>query len=565
MNNQEKLTNLIPSNYECLKKLGEGGNGIVYHLKEKSTNKEYAIKILKNKREKAKEKERFLIEIEFLKKHKHKNILSLLEYDKKELYHITRFYPQTYRLKIQEESNWEVLFKYIFQIVDGIKYLHDHDYIHRDIKPENILVDGYELVIADFGIVKETDSTLTKKNDILANRFYAAPEQLKKNNALSMSTSVDIYALGMVINESFTKEVPRGNRFKKIEEDYPFLQNVDKLISLMMNMTPEERPTIDQVKYTLLYIFESTKREISEICFDKEPEQEVLQSLFFANNYLQEDKILKEQKIHNTSNNNIRYSLDQTHVNSIILMRILEICKAKFEYEGVNTLKHRYTPLNLENNNEHKYLHEKFVNKFLKYAISEAHIEIFNLALKYFDSCEDYHCRELIDENNANYIYTEIDEIEKYTKDVDIYTIINYLKSIPQTFDEKIWDMVTVSSDLSLNNHNSIQNKQESLRINNQFDKKLENFQKLLLETLNIEFTVIPSSIMSDSIDYKLYLKPENYKKLTSKLEYADDRSVLWGDIQHIIEKIEHFSTGAFLNISDFDMGRIKKFLKSIH
>ena len=86
-----------------------------------------------------------------------------------------------------------------------------------------------------------------------------------------------------------------------------------------------------------------------------------------------------------------------------------------------------------------------------------------------------------------------------------------------------------------------------------------------MLETLNIEFTVIPSSIMSDSIDYKLYLKPENYKKLTSKLEYADDRSVLWGDIQHIIEKIEHFSTGAFLNISDFDMGRIKKFLKSIH
>jgi serine/threonine protein kinase len=44
--------------------------------------------------------------------------------------------------------------KYIGDILDIVRQMHDKNIVHRDIKPENILFSGGKLLLADFGFAK---------------------------------------------------------------------------------------------------------------------------------------------------------------------------------------------------------------------------------------------------------------------------------------------------------------------------------------------------------------------------------------------------------------------------
>ena len=46
----------------------------------------------------------------------------------------------------------------IYQILQGLAYMHKQNFFHRDMKPENILINGEIVKIADFGLAKEVRS-----------------------------------------------------------------------------------------------------------------------------------------------------------------------------------------------------------------------------------------------------------------------------------------------------------------------------------------------------------------------------------------------------------------------
>lgn len=59
------------------------------------------------------------------------------------------------RDKLLPESrirNW------LYQILQGLAYIHKHGYFHRDMKPENLLVHKDSVKIADFGLAREIRS-----------------------------------------------------------------------------------------------------------------------------------------------------------------------------------------------------------------------------------------------------------------------------------------------------------------------------------------------------------------------------------------------------------------------
>lgn len=65
--------------------------------------------------------------------------------------------------------------KIFWQIVDGIRFCHEKNYVHRDLKLENILLDSqHQVKIADFGFTKSVESN--KLLDTFCGSIaYAAP------------------------------------------------------------------------------------------------------------------------------------------------------------------------------------------------------------------------------------------------------------------------------------------------------------------------------------------------------------------------------------------------------
>ncbi|KAL0638702.1 hypothetical protein Q9L58_002280 [Maublancomyces gigas] len=100
------------------------------------------------------------------------------------------------------------------QILEGLVVLHDRDICHRDLKPQNILIASPSPIwikISDFGISKRTSGTSLNTN--CGTICYQAPEQMgllpkKYMKSDSYTKLVDIWALGSIVHEILTAQIP---------------------------------------------------------------------------------------------------------------------------------------------------------------------------------------------------------------------------------------------------------------------------------------------------------------------------------------------------------------------
>lgn len=60
----------------------------------------------------------------------------------------------------------------VYQVLQGLAFMHKHGFFHRDMKPENLLCMGPELIkIADFGLAREIRSR-PPYTDYVSTRWY---------------------------------------------------------------------------------------------------------------------------------------------------------------------------------------------------------------------------------------------------------------------------------------------------------------------------------------------------------------------------------------------------------
>jgi serine/threonine protein kinase len=239
--------------------IGEGGAGRVYG--GVGTDRvPIAVKVLASERASSEKKGRFKNEIAFLARNKHVNIVTVHDHGVANAggiagpFYVMRRYDGSLRDLLRTGIAPDAVLPLFGQILDGVEAAHLLGAVHRDLKPENVLYSGQARVpaIADFGIASFTSDILatiieTEQNQRLANFQYAAPEQRMPGK--NVTASADIYALGLMLNELFTRVVPHGTQYQSIASKSAPMGFLDDVVARMIRQAPGERPaSIAEVK-----------------------------------------------------------------------------------------------------------------------------------------------------------------------------------------------------------------------------------------------------------------------------------------------------------------------------
>lgn len=207
----------VGDRFEIIRQLGEGGMGMVYAARDKEVDEVVALKVLSNAligdpaqldrmrrevrlaRKIGSDRVCRTYDIVELPNHRRGVTMALIE-GKTLAAHIREGVMPDYA----RFAAWGA------DIAEGLAAAHALSIVHRDLKPDNVMIDGDDrAVILDFGVAlrpeKPGDERLTQHGIILGTIPYMAPEQLSN---LPLDGRSDLYALGLILAELLTGEVP---------------------------------------------------------------------------------------------------------------------------------------------------------------------------------------------------------------------------------------------------------------------------------------------------------------------------------------------------------------------
>lgn len=519
-----------------LKHLKDGGNSSVWIAEIDS--KKFAVKILN--KESDNKKERFKKEVEFCKNAKHDNLIPIYSHGEinNKLCYVMELYDKNLADLIEIRISFEKGFNYIFQICSALEFLHNQNVIHRDLKPENILVEKDKLVLADLGIAHFENSSITSKDDLLANRGYAAPEQKIKDLSKDTTTAVDIFSLGLIMNEIFTSKKPEGSNFALISDIYPWLIDVDGLVERCTRQNPAERPNIKEVSLELKLKFNELKDEITlikenleehfeELDSSKDCDSEIKEKIIkqasndiLTAKYFFENKTTQElEKYNHNYHCNIHYKLDTGLRRDYMKYLLKKRCKRTFLYESsVYKNGYKYVPLNLDDNPEDKKLYEKFSSFLKDNSIVDGEL------LKLFSSCCNYHCEEIIQ---------DLDEIQKEVENLDdapiLYIVMHIINIKDNNGDISCENEILVNWEESISNYDNNSIYMGLLKKDNR-EKEIEKVLNSFIKNYNAVVTKKDNGFLVRFENGKLY---NDFKKYA--LELSEQYYIFNGDVLDLV------------------------------
>ena len=227
------LGQTLVERYRLVRRMGEGGMGTVYEAQQEALGRSVAVKVLRDKYADRPEVARRLVkEAQLASSIEHDHIVRILDSgttkDGRPFIVMEHLRGESLAERIRREGALPEPFVLAIaeQAASALSAAHARSIVHRDIKPENVFLveqggqDGLPAVkIVDFGISKsmageagDSNMRLTATGMVLGTPLYMSPEQARGDDELD--ERVDVYALGVILYEALTGEVPfRANNY----------------------------------------------------------------------------------------------------------------------------------------------------------------------------------------------------------------------------------------------------------------------------------------------------------------------------------------------------------------
>ncbi len=201
----EALASLLPA-YEFQAFIAQGGMGAVYKARQRSLDRDVAIKILPRELgEDPDFRKSFETEARAMARLNHPNLIGVYDsgdvdgmlYIAMEYVNGKSLYYSAYNLAVDPAQATTI----VKGICDGLAHAHENGVIHRDIKPANILLTPKrEPKIGDFGLARPSGSD--GPGLIMGTPGYTAPEVMDRPDHADRRS--DIYAVGVILYELLT-------------------------------------------------------------------------------------------------------------------------------------------------------------------------------------------------------------------------------------------------------------------------------------------------------------------------------------------------------------------------
>lgn len=242
-------TRKLDSRFTLVRRLGEGGLGIVWLARDENLNRYVAIKEIRASNPGAANVlSRFKREAELTGRLEHPGIVPIYQFGKdperQSYFYVMRFlgkhtmqdaiaeYHERREAGMNEPLLLHRLLTAFVNLCQSVAHAHSKKIVHRDLKPENVALDAFgQVILLDWGLAKVNDefglsdssfenlsdtapqdSNLTMANQVLGSPMYMAPEQAA-GRLDEIDEQTDVYGLGGILYGILTGHAPHENSF----------------------------------------------------------------------------------------------------------------------------------------------------------------------------------------------------------------------------------------------------------------------------------------------------------------------------------------------------------------
>ncbi len=203
--------------YTLVRRIGEGGMGVVYECARDGSPHPIALKLLRPElAQNDGYRRRFQHEVRAASEVGHPGLVPIVDAGEADGYHYLAM-PfvgrRTLKTVIRDEGRLPLdrTLAMAVQLGSALDAIHERGLVHRDIKSSNVLLtDAGVPMLSDFGVAKGTGYTVLTRTGLMVGTLdYLAPELIRGEPATPAS---DVYAFACLVYECLAGAPPFGSR-----------------------------------------------------------------------------------------------------------------------------------------------------------------------------------------------------------------------------------------------------------------------------------------------------------------------------------------------------------------